>query len=443
VTSYNPNQILDLAPDPSSAKAAKGLIKSGKWPVLGADETSVWGECQGSGKNPYLTGIDLSGPSPAFKCSCPSRKFPCKHGLALFLILAQNPDWVTQNQRPAWLAEWISKRQEKAETKSQPKVETPQDQEKKAKQAQRTAKQRFEKMELGIREIETWLEDVMVQGLGQVQNQKRDYWHEIYVRMNDQQLPGLANLIQEIQALDHNSQWPHETFTRLCQVHILKNAFARQDKLDDNRRQDVLSALGVVIKQEDFLGNEEVERLSDIWQVIIKVNEQDDKMKTQRTWLQGLQSKRFAMILDYSYRGSPFKYNLEVGTSFQAQIVFYPGSFQHRAVLDELGPTEDRPITGLHPTWRQFLQFQAECLSKNPFLQQHPVSVQNCRPVMQDNELLLVDQNNEFLKVDDRFDYAWELLAFGGGQSVHLFGEWNGHRLLPLHAANTERSLTL
>ncbi|MFC6750247.1 SWIM zinc finger family protein [Deinococcus aquaticus] len=47
---------------------------------------SLWGECQGSGQTPYLTGVDLSG--PAFRCSCPSRKFPCKHALALLLLHA-------------------------------------------------------------------------------------------------------------------------------------------------------------------------------------------------------------------------------------------------------------------------------------------------------------------------------------------------------------------
>lgn len=34
-------------------------------------EAAVWGLCQGSGKDPYQTQIDLIG--PAFRCSCPSR----------------------------------------------------------------------------------------------------------------------------------------------------------------------------------------------------------------------------------------------------------------------------------------------------------------------------------------------------------------------------------
>ena len=45
--------VLALAPDEASAKAARGLIAPAKWPVLGANDAAVWGECQGSGATPY------------------------------------------------------------------------------------------------------------------------------------------------------------------------------------------------------------------------------------------------------------------------------------------------------------------------------------------------------------------------------------------------------
>jgi hypothetical protein len=82
------DELLRLAPDTASVKAAKGLVIPTKWPRLGYDEAAIWGECQGSGSKPYQTQIDLS--EPAFRCSCPSRKFPCKHGLALGLLYLQH-----------------------------------------------------------------------------------------------------------------------------------------------------------------------------------------------------------------------------------------------------------------------------------------------------------------------------------------------------------------
>src|SRR6476469_9727229 len=81
---WTSDRIIALAPDPSSAKAGRELANPRKWVTLGLNEAAIWGECQGSGSKPYRTQIDLI--EPAFKCSCPSRKFPCKHALALFLL---------------------------------------------------------------------------------------------------------------------------------------------------------------------------------------------------------------------------------------------------------------------------------------------------------------------------------------------------------------------
>ena len=97
---WDVDQVLALAPDPASAKSAQGQARTTKWPETGCSERAVWGLCQGSGKQPYQTTIDLSG--PAFKCSCPSRKFPCKHALGLLLL------WSTGEVRPGDEPEWAT-----------------------------------------------------------------------------------------------------------------------------------------------------------------------------------------------------------------------------------------------------------------------------------------------------------------------------------------------
>ena len=102
---WTTEQILALAPDAASAKAGQGLATARKWQTLGADEQTAWGLCQGSGKDPYQTQIDLT--EPAFRCSCPSRKFPCKHGLGLFLLLALQPASFKEKRPPDWVVEWM------------------------------------------------------------------------------------------------------------------------------------------------------------------------------------------------------------------------------------------------------------------------------------------------------------------------------------------------
>lgn len=97
----------------------KELANSSKWVTKGFSEQAIWGECQGSGSKPYQTQIDLS--NIAFKCSCPSRKFPCKHGLSLLLLYARQQQSFTSTEVPAWVAEWICKRSEKEEKKAEKK----------------------------------------------------------------------------------------------------------------------------------------------------------------------------------------------------------------------------------------------------------------------------------------------------------------------------------
>jgi uncharacterized Zn finger protein len=98
-SSWTTEQVLSLAPDASSAKAGRDLAAARKWLTLGQEGQAVWGECQGSGKSPYQTQIDLS--EPAFRCTCPSRKFPCKHGLGLLLLRVDQPAAFPQQTAPA------------------------------------------------------------------------------------------------------------------------------------------------------------------------------------------------------------------------------------------------------------------------------------------------------------------------------------------------------
>ncbi len=81
---YTDDDINRWAPDPSVASDARRLEK--KFVSLGVSADGSWllGQCQGSGKQPYQVSVDLADPeSPTFRCNCPSRKLPCKHGLGL------------------------------------------------------------------------------------------------------------------------------------------------------------------------------------------------------------------------------------------------------------------------------------------------------------------------------------------------------------------------
>src|SRR4051812_50199106 len=105
-------EAIALAPDTSSRNAARSLAVASSWTVLGADEQALWGACRGSAQNPYAVAVDLAG--PAFRCSCPSRKFPCKHGLALALMAGSDPSAIPAADEPADVAVWLDGRGAKA-----------------------------------------------------------------------------------------------------------------------------------------------------------------------------------------------------------------------------------------------------------------------------------------------------------------------------------------
>ena len=167
-TALTREAVLALAPDEASAKAARGLISPAKWPLLGHDAQAAWGECQGSGSKPYQTQVDLSG--PVFKCSCPSRKFPCKHGLALLLMRAQEPQrFSTTGAPPAWVSAWLDGRRERAEKQAQKDVQKQEQRQAAAAAGEdaappaaspdATARQakRWQRIEAGLQELSCWL----------------------------------------------------------------------------------------------------------------------------------------------------------------------------------------------------------------------------------------------------------------------------------------------
>src|SRR5207237_9420902 len=80
------------APNADAAKNGRGLVLKNKLADLHVsdDGTLLFGECQGSGKQPYRCSCDFARPEqPTHRCTCPSRQFPCKHCLGLMYAYAQ------------------------------------------------------------------------------------------------------------------------------------------------------------------------------------------------------------------------------------------------------------------------------------------------------------------------------------------------------------------
>lgn len=421
---WSTEQILALAPDASSAKNGQALATPRKWSNLGKTEQAVWGECQGSGSKPYQTQIDLT--ETAFKCSCPSRKFPCKHGLGLFLLFASQPDAFTQDTPPDWANSWINTRQQKR-TK---KVESGQIVDPKA-QAKRAA-QREEKVTAGVEELDRWLRDLVRQGLAAAQNQPYSYWDAVAARMVDAQAPGLARQLREMASIPHSGAgWQERLLARLGKMHLLIQGFQRLETLPPPTQADIRMLIGWTQKEE--MASESVVR--DRWLILGQIVEEQDNLRAQRNWLQGQDTHKVALVLNYAYGNQPLDTTLMPGTIIDAELGFFESAYPLRslvkvrhappALLSEM-PGEEAIATALST--------YANALACHPWLEQFPLTLQAMIPQKSNDDWAMRDLEGHLLPIAPRFEGGWQLLALSGGYPINVFGEWNGKDFLPLSA---------
>jgi hypothetical protein len=85
-------EIESLASNATTVKNGKDLVNKNKFSNLkiSEDGSLIWGECVGSGVNPYFCSADYIDESkPIFRCNCPSIQFPCKHNVGLLYAFAK------------------------------------------------------------------------------------------------------------------------------------------------------------------------------------------------------------------------------------------------------------------------------------------------------------------------------------------------------------------
>jgi hypothetical protein len=437
-------QVLGLAPDAASAKAGQGLANPGKWVSLGRGERSVWGECQGSGKEPYRTQADLSG--PAFHCSCPSRKFPCKHGLGLLLQLAANPARVPEAAPPPWVCEWIAKRDASAGSKAA-KAEgaPPPDPETAAKREAdrlRRAGKREDRVRAGLAELQTWLGDVTRQGLAHAKQQPSQFYDAMAARMVDAQAPGIARRLRDWPGIfASGDDWADRALAEAGALQWLLHGFARLDALPDGLRASVRNAIGWTVAEQDLMAAEPVR---DRWQVVAQVVEEEDKLRVQRTWLAGVGSRMPALCLSFAAVNQPLDVSLVAGTEIDASLVFHPSGSRLRAVVRERHGSAKPLAEPLgHASFAEALAETAGLLSGDPWLERTPWLVRDCVPLRTGEAWLLRDAEGAVAPLARHFANGWSLLAVSGGGPVTVFGEWNGRTLLPLSVMAGRRFISL
>jgi len=277
-----PQQIIQLAPDASSVSAAEKLAVSSKWVQLKQNEKALWGHCQGSGKVPYKTAIDIS--NLAFKCSCPSRKFPCKHGLGLLMLYSQNAQNLShEDQLPDDIIEWLNKREGKAEKQKTEGEEKPVDE----IAQQKRANARQKKVDAGVDELRIWIKDLVRNGIMQVPQNAYQFSKNIAARMVDAQAIGLAAHIREVENINYfENTWEKALLRQLSKLYVISEAYKNMDDFAENWQNEIKTLVGFSQAKEEILAQE---GLSDQWLVFSHEQESQNNLTTIKTWLYGIE----------------------------------------------------------------------------------------------------------------------------------------------------------
>ena len=440
--SWNAERVLALAPDAASAPAGRGLAAPSKWANLGQADNLVWGECQGSGSKPYR--CQVAPDDPAFKCSCPSRKFPCKHAIGLLLIWSGPGATVGSGEPPAWAAEWAEARAQRAEAKQQ-KAEKAEAAPVDPAARQKREAGRLAKVAAGLDDLDRWLGDLARSGLAALASRPGNPWDEQARRLVDAQCPGVARRLREVDALPKAGDgWQAAVLDRLGRVYLLIEAFRRRDRLSEAVREDVRAAIGFPADLDGVRAGTAGAAVRDAWQVLGQAFGLEEKIAVRRTWLRGRDSGRSALVLDFAAPGRPFDVHFEPGTAVDATLGFLPGAAMLRAVpLDRHGAAV--PVVTLDgggSVAEAHAAFGA-ALARSPWVELVPVVLADATLWPHDGGWSVVDATGHALPIHGRFDRGWEVEALTGGLPLTLAGEFDGAALHPVGAARDGRYLAL
>lgn len=195
--------ILSLAPNPAAAANGKKISNSGGFTKLyrSSDDTFFMGECQGSGKKPYITSADyIDEDHPVFRCSCPSRQFPCKHSLGLMYEMMSDKAFEIC-EIPEDIISKRAKLAAKAAKSDAPAGASPEDAKKTAaaKKASNSAKKKKLKKQLeGLDLCDKAVKELISAGLGTMGGAYLSNYQALSKQFGDYYLIGIQRLFNRL-----------------------------------------------------------------------------------------------------------------------------------------------------------------------------------------------------------------------------------------------------
>jgi hypothetical protein len=445
-------QVAAVAPSPSQLAAGQGVAVPASWVALGADQRSLWGRCRGSGTEPYETMVDHVG--VAFRCSCPSRKHPCKHAIALLLLWAQG--LVPGGDAPASVAGWIGGRDRRvgrddvaaAESPSTAATATaaPDDAGSDARAAaerpaepggrERGRDDRIARTIEGLVELDRWLHDRVRTGLADPALAQYATWDTVAARLVDARAGALANRVRRLAGIvGAQPQWHEHVLAELGLLHLIARAGMRVPELQAPLDDAVATAIGWQVRQADVLAGVPD---TDEWFVAGRSDTREDRIEVRRVWLRGRASGRWAVVLSFAAYRQALDTSLTVGDVVTADLHRYPGPAL-RALVGRRHGAAAADHAPLADTIGAAIADIGHAIAAEPWLERYPAIVR-AWPTVDRGRWVLADHTGSVPMVAEP-DAVASVLACSAGTTVAVTVEWTPDGVIPLTVHLPDRAV--
>lgn len=436
---WSVDRVISAAPDGQVEVAGRKLATPAPWSGTGYADPLLWGRCRGSSKTPYEVAIDVS--EPSYKCSCPSRKFPCKHSIGLLFLWAQG-----QLQADGEISDFANQWQQRRAGLSggdagQPE-KPPLTAEQAAEAAERRNTARLATIAAGAAELDRWITDQVDRGFAQLPT-GRGHFEPMAARMVDAKAPGLASRLRRLEGIQSTGAgWPDRLLAELSMIRLLARAAAGIDQLEAENPSlaaNVRAHLGVSTPAAEVRTRPPVR---DRWLVFgLHDVADDERVNTRRVWLHGLDTGRPALVLLFAVNGAAFdNTTLVPGIVLDADLHFHPGSPPLRALLgtehaepvDVGRPGHGMDLTRVSPlTVAEAAAAHAGALAEDPWLDLVPAILQG-RLHRNGTGWALVGDDGSAVRISTSHRAMLRAMATTAGRPATILGEWGLDGFNPL-----------
>ncbi len=470
-----PDQVLSLAPDKAAAAAALALAVPAVWSLAGCDDSAVWGQYIAASAEPYNVAVDLSDDvsGPAYRCSCPSRKIPCKHGLGLLLLHSNRG--VARARRLPFATEWLQRRLSRPDaesdngeaTRHHGDVVATHDGDELADASdgalgggsrsarpmpaadparQKRQFERAERMRAGLQELDRWLADRIRVGLANAELSDPATWERLAARLVDAQCGALANRVKRVATkVGSHPRWHDDVLEEMALLHALALGAQRTGNLPGHLGDGVHAATGLTVAKDDVLASVPT---TGHWFVAAESRTREDRITVQRTWLAAQTSSSgdattWAMVLSFGAFGNEVTAEYEVGTTIEADVHWYPGGINLRALVGRVhGPPAPTRFSPRSTMIAEALTAAGWAVAGEPWLERYPVWVVATPTPLGNGRWCLVDGSGA-VPIAGTFARMAEVVSVSAGYPVELIGEWSIDGFLPLTVISHGRTVIL